>query len=289
MKKHILLTTLLASVVLSGCSFHGVWPQSYDGIEINNQPESNAVFAETGELLRYDEERRYPFVASEDLVNVPEHVSVDADGDAEEIEVVELEPGEYVVGEVEGLEAGYYMVNMVVEGWEAGGAAVVVRDTAGVQILEISLSSAAHLMLNDGYTVEVASSRNTVELMPVLEMDENFEDMYFREFDGMVMQGMHVVGDTLPSGTYELLSLELNVMRADGTPQVFVNSLTELAGAFAGIMMQQDMMMGQTPGSGADDETAAEEDDSTEDRVIVELNDGDVVLNERLLVMEVVE
>ena len=197
--------------------------------------------------------------------------------DAENVddEVTMLAADEYIVGE--DIEPGNYTVFMNYEdGTEA--AAIVVRDSNDVRILEFSLDMVAHVILLEGYTFEVISTRNEVGIRPLdLELTTMINDM------GHVMQGMHIIGDTLPSGTYSLLSLELMLMRSDGTPQVFINSNTEISG------MTMEMMMLQTQGYYHDGTLQEEVEEEPVEPILVELNDGDVVINERGLFMELVD
>ena len=198
--------------------------------------------------------------------------------DGSDVEGVDEEPamfgaGEYIVGE--DIEPGNYTVFMNYEdGTES--AAIVVTDRADVRILELSLDMVAHVVLLEGYTFEVVSSRNEVGLRPLdLELTTMTNDM------GQVMQGMHIVGDTLPSGTYSLLSLELMLMRSDGTPQVFINANTEISGMTMEYMMMDGIYVDHTQQEEVEEEVA--------EPILVELNDGDVVINERGLFMELVE
>lgn len=265
---HPILLTLAGSVVLAGCQFQGIWPQSYDGIPVNNNPEGNRIFHETGELTSYDQEMRYPYMESSDILLMP-----DADEDNIDDEIIMFEAGEYIVGE--DIEPGNYTAFMNYEdGTES--AAIVVTDRDDVRILEFSLNTEAHLILLEGYTLEVVSSRNEVEFRPLdLELTEMTNDM------GHVMQGQHIIGDTLPSGTYSLLSLELMLMRSDGTPQVFINANTEISSMRMEMMMMDVMFVDHTL------EEEVEED--VIEPILVELNDGDVVINERGLFMELVD
>lgn len=268
LKKYLLLLTLVCSVLLAGCQFQGIWPQTYDGIPVNNNAEANRIFHETGELTSYDQELRYPYMDSTDILLMPE---------AESEEDYVFEAGEYVVGEE--IDPGTYIAFMeTVDGTES--AAIVVTDREGVRILELSLEGAAHLILLEGYTLEIVSSRNEVVLRPV----DTEIDRFTSEESGHVMQGHHIVGETLPGGTYSLLSLEMMLMRSDGTPQVFINANTEISG------MTMDMMMMQTQGMYYHDGTIQEEvEEEPVEPILVELNDGDVVINERGLFMELVE
>ena len=273
-KKHqLLILTLVSSVFLTGCQFYGIWPQSYDGIPINNNPEGNALFHETGELTNYNQEMRYPYMESTEILLAPDVDNSITEAEVEDMEVITFEPGEYIVGE--DIDPGIYISFMdFVDGTEA--AAIIVTDNDDVQILEINLEGQAHLYLNEGYTVEVVSSRNEVMFRPMIEeIDRITND------GGFVMQGHHIIGDTLPSGTYSLESLELLLMRADGTPQVFVNTATNLVVPFS---------MGDLQTLSPEDyERLFGGNEDEEEQLLVELNDGDVVINERGLSMSLVE
>lgn len=253
---------------LAGCQFQGIWPQTYDGIPVNNNAEANRIFHETGELTSYDQELRYPYMDSTDIVLMP---------DVESEEDYFFEAGEYVVGEE--IEPGTYVAYLeFMDGTEAG--AIVVRDRDDVRILEISIEGAAHLILLEGYTVEIVSSWNEVGLRP----SDPELDTFTSEESGHVMQGHHIIGETLPSGTYSLLSLELMLMREDGTPQIFVNMNTEIS------RFSMDLMMMEMQGYHVQDATLEEvEEEDPVEPILVELNDGDVVINERGLFMELVE
>lgn len=266
-------------MLLAGCQFQGIWPQTYDGVPINKNSEANARLHETGELTSYNQEMRYPYMESKDILLTPDVDNSITEAEMEDMEVITFEAGEYVVGE--DIEPGQYIAYKEMEtGTEA--AALIVTDRDDVRMLEFSVGWNSHLNLLEGYTLEVVSSRDSVSFRPVISDG----DSMMRGESGHIMQGHHIIGDTLPSGTYSLLSLELMLMRADGTPQVFINSHSEFAGIQG--MFKQQMMEMEMQGFIVHDDTDEVEEEEIKP-ILVELHDGDVVINESELYMELVE
>lgn len=252
--KLLKLSALFSASLLSGCAFHGIMPTQYDGENLARDTEAIKAYVNHGQILDVNE-IRYPFIESEDLVNL-----VDVEGTSGDTESVEA--GAYNVPE--DFEAGIYLLEI---GPDVSSSAVVVYDSEDVRVFETSLlrrNGISHVILDDGYRLEFKTRYGTLNVTPVeSEMMEADEESLF------IPQGMYIVGEHIEAGNYNLLSEEILVMRNDGVPEVFWNSYGETYE----YVMERTMSNDYRP----------EELDETVDEVVVNLAEGDVVVVQKYL------
>lgn len=256
--KHIKLSILLSVVFLSGCAFHGIMPQQYDGETLERNNEAIDAYIDHGQILTPNVVR-YPFIESTELVELVD-VARDAQGD----ETESVEAGAYDVPE--DIEAGVYRLEI---GGDVSSSAVVVYDSNDVRVLETSLlgrNGVSEVMLDDGYRLEFKTRFGSLDVTPT-EIEE------FTPEDGAIFipQGIYVVGEQLAPGDYQLISEEMLLMRSDNTPEVYWNSY----GTSYEHVMERTM---------SDDYRPVELQDK-DASVNVNVRDGDILIVQKYLVI----
>lgn len=256
--KQIKLGILSSVILLSGCAFHGIMPEQYDGESVSRNNDAIDAYVNHGQILNLNE-TRYPFIESTELVNLADVATSAQAGDTEVIEA-----GSYNVPA--DLEAGVYRLEI---GNEVSSSAVVVYDSNNVRVLETSLlgrNGVSEVMLDDGYRLEFKTRFGTLNVTPIeIEQFAPEEDTLF------IPQGIYVVGGQLAPGDYQLSSEEILLMRASGDPEVYWNSYGE----------SYEHLMERTM---SDDYRPVELQDK-DANVSVSLESGDILIVQKVLVI----
>lgn len=256
--RYITFSILTAVIFLSGCAFHGIMPEQYDGEQLTRDRDAINAYIDNGQILNPDPSR-YPFAESTVLSETLDIVRESADGGA-----VTVESGRYAVPD--DLEAGVYSIEIAPE---VSSSAVVVYDRDGVRVFETSLlgnNNISHVILDDGYSLEFKTRFGTVDITQIqVEPVSGDSELY-------IPQGMYTVGAALPAGEYRLLSGELLIMRRDGTPEVYWNTYGE----------SYEYRMERT----MSDDYRPEELESADKTISVSLEEGDVIIAQKFLVID---